>query len=361
MMHLETKNPRAFEYLRAAQLSLSEFQQLKNRDQLEHANRNLGKAIETDPNYLRAFYYRGLVNDMLGQPRLAAADFELVLKQDPPFIIEVKYNLGVATFHQYGHPNLELAIGYFQDVIKSANDQALQLRARAGIAHAYAVMMIPTPPKEDAPDCAKVDAFLGSDAAKEQVSKYHDLSLAETELLKSELDKQKRLPSTVKEEIRWRWRNTCAVQHMFYTDYFSENRIERLHEAETKLSEADQISPDNWSINCNIGSTSMRLAHWLKVSNAGDCNQIEEYFKKAITRLDYVIDKLYPRYGFALYEKGRVYRLQGDFHQASEFLRQAGEVPARDRAVSDATLDCEKRRVARQRSDYPYLASPNPS
>jgi len=360
-MHLETKNPRAFEYLRAAQLSLSKFQQLKNREQLEHANRKLGKAIEVDPNYLRALYYRGLVNDMLGQPRLAAADFELVLKQEPPFLTEVKYNLGVAIFHQYGPPNLELAIEYFKDVIKSTNDKALQLRARAGIAHAYAVMMIPNPPEEDAQDCEKVDTFLGSAVAKEQVSKYHNLSLTESERLKSELDKQKRLPSSIKEEIGWRWRNTCAVQHMFYTDYFSENRIERLHEAETKLSEADKISPDNWSINSNIGSTCMRLGYWLKVSSAVDCEQIEEYFKKAITRLDYVIDKLYPRYGFALYEKGRVYRLKGDFQKASEFLREAREVPARDRAVGDATLKCEKRRVAKQESDYPYLASLNPS
>ncbi|SRR6266545_1724382 len=357
-MHLETKDRRAFEYLRAAQLSLSNFQQFKKRDQLENADRKLGAAITIDPNYLRAFYYRGLVNDMLGRPRLAADDFKLVLNQQPPFVTEVKYNLGVATFHQYGHPNLKRAIEYFEDVIKNTNDKALQLRARAGIAHAYAVMMIPKPPDEALPDCEKVEEFLRSEGAQEHVSQYHDLSTAASELLKKQLDKEKDLPPAVRQEINWRWRNTCAVQRMFYTDFFADDRIKRLHEAETKLKEADEFSPDNWSINCNIASTCMRLGYWLKVSNLAESNQVKEYFEKALQRLDHVIGTLYPRYGFALYEKGRVYRLNGDFEKASVFLREASEIPEADRAVSDATLSCEQKRVATAKSDYPYIAKP---
>lgn len=355
MMSLETKSRQAFEYLRAAQLSLSKFEKLKNRVQLEKANQKLGAAIELDPNYLRAFYYRGLVNDMLGQPRQATEDLRLVLGQDPPFVTEVRYNLGVATFHLYGHDNLQNAIELFEQVIKSTSDKALQLRARAGIAHAYAVMMIPSPPKEDAAKCEKVDAFLASKAARDHVSKYHELSLPESDKLKTELDQQKRLSPTVRDEIRWRWRNTCAVQRMFYTDYFKEERIERLREAEEKLKEADEISPKNWSIKCNLASTCMRLGYWLSEAKSADSEEIKNYFETAITLLDEVVNELYPGYGFALYEKARIYRLQGDFEQAEKFLRQAEEVPERDRAVGNTTLKCELHRVDKKKRDYPFI------
>src|ERR1051326_2267810 len=359
MMSLDTKSWPAFEYLRDAQLSLSEFERLKDRAQLEKANQKLGAAIALDPNYLRAFYYRALVNDMLGQPRQAAEDLQLVLTQDPvtdpSFVTEVRYNLGVATFHQYGHKNLQDAIKLFDQVMKSTNDSALQLRAHAGIAHAYAVMMIPAPPEEDAKDCEKVDVFLASKAAQEHVSKYHNLSLQCSDKLKTELDQQKHLSPAVRDEIRWRWRNTCAVQRMFYTDYFEEKRIERLREAEEKLKEADEISPKNWSIKCNIASTYMRLGYWLNKTKPADNEENKKYFETAIKLLDEVLKDLYPDYGFALYEKARVYRLEGDFEQAETFLRKAEGVPARDRAVGNTTLKCELHRVDKKKRDYPFI------
>ena len=355
MMSLETKSWRAFKHLRNAQVSLSEFEKFKNRDQLVYASKDLGAAIKLDPNYLRARYYRGLVNDMLGQPRRAAEDLLIVLGQDPPFVTEVRYNLGVATFHLYGHDNLKKAIGLFEQVIESTSDEALRLRARAGIAHAYAVLMIPSPPKDIRDDCEKVDAFLASPTTQEYVAKYYDLSFKESEKLITELHQQKDLPQAVNDEIRWRWRNTSAVQRMFYTDYFAEDRIEQSHEAEQLLSEADEISPKNWTIKCNIASTYMRLGYWLRIAKPPATEEIKKYFETAITVLDEVLKELYLDYGFALYEKARVYRLKGDFEKAKTFLLKAKDVPEPDRAVSSTTLDCEWYRANLGRTDYPYI------
>jgi tetratricopeptide (TPR) repeat protein len=352
-MHLETKNREAFEQLREAQLSLNLFQESKHRSDLEKACGNLKQALQIDPQYLRALYYRGLVNDMMGKSTAAVSDFEAVLKESPPFVVEVKYNLGVATFHRYGHPNLKHAIDYFKDVLENTGSEALQLRARAGIAHAYAMIMIPKL-KEKTEDCQKVENYLRSEDARDHVSEYHKMSVDESEKLAKALKRHKRLEKPLADEMTWRLCNTRAVQRMFLTDYFEQDRIEKLLEAENYLREADTISPNNWSVYCNFASTYMRLGHWLKTQKDAAGAEVETYFQQAIGRLDNVILELLPRYGFALYEKGRVCRLSGDFKNAETYLKEALTIAEEDRAVSTQTLNCELWRVERQSTDYPF-------
>jgi tetratricopeptide (TPR) repeat protein len=353
MMHLETKHRQAFQRLQEAQSSLTSFQQSKARIDLKTAGAKLDEALNLDPNYLRAFYYRGLVRDMLGEAEQAARDFSLVLEQHPPFLSEVRYNLGVATFHQYGHTNLKLAVTHFEDVIKSTNKPALRLRASAFLAHAYAVMMIPRP-AEKTDDCRKLNEFLASAEARKHVSRYHELSVDRSTALESELESEKDLDSSTRDEIRWRLRNTLAVQRMFYTDYFETERIEKLLQAEQVLLEADTINPSNWSIYCNLGSTYMRLAHWLKVYNEKATEDSEAYFAKALTRLDKVMADLIPNYSFAIYEKGRVYRLWGKFDEAKTWLHRALEVNE-NQTVSPTTIKCELERAELGSTDYPFL------
>ncbi len=356
MMHLETKDRQAFERLREAQLSLNLFQRSKERIQLEKASDKLSEALRRDPQYLRAVYYQGLVRDLLGQPRQAVSDFKLVLDQRPPFLTEVKYNLGVATFHQYGHKNLKNAIEQFEDVIGSTDDPALRLRARAGITHAYAVMMIPKPDKK-VDDCKTLNEFLGSATAREHVLKYYRLSVDQGEKLAHELKDHRDLDKATANEIGWRLRNTQAVQRMFYTDYYDDDRIVKLREAENVLLEADSLNPKNWSIYCNLGSTYMRLGHWIATQKDVSSDQdAETYFDQAIERLNIVIDELLPNYGFALYEKGRVYRLRGRFAAAKFWLRKSWEIEE-NRAVSEDTLTCELERAELNSTDYPFLGS----
>jgi tetratricopeptide (TPR) repeat protein len=355
MMHLETKHRQAFERFREAQLSLSLFQQSKERTELEKARKNLEEALTIDPKYLRAIYYRGLVRDMLGQPSEAAKDFRLVSDEKPPFLAEAKYNLGVATFHQYGSKKINDALKEFEDVIQSTRNPALRLRAGAFVAHSYALMMIPTPP--DKTDCDKVNQFLASEAARQHVARYHRLSVDQSERMAAELKRPKGSTNEVTDvEVRWRLCNTRAVQRMFYTDYFADGRLEKLREGEKALLEADGLNPRNWSVYCNLGSTYMRLAHWSmeRPPEARNVNEAEECFEKAIHYLDVVIAELLPNYGFALYEKGRVYRLWERFDEAEHWLRKAWEVE-KDRAVSDETLKCELERAKLESTDYPFL------
>jgi tetratricopeptide (TPR) repeat protein len=356
-MHLETSKRGAFQKLQEAQKSLTSFAHSKARSELTQAKKALEQALDIDPHYLRAVYYRGLVRDMLGQPKEAVGDFRLVLDQRPPFLPEVRYNLGVATFHQYGFKNLSNAVQQFQEVINSTEQPALKIRARAAMAHAYAVMMIPQPGRTD--DCQAINEFLASDNAREHVEKYYRLSEAESDQLASEI-KTGTLDPETEHEIRWRLGNTRAVQRMFYTDYFDEDRIEKLLEGEQALIEADLLNPRNWSLYCNRASTYMRLGHWTKRTKKDENSkrQAEEYFGKAIEILNEVINDLLPNYGFALYEKGRVYRLWGNFDAASVWLNKALDV-TENRAVSDTTLKCELQRVELKSTDYPYL-SPAP-
>lgn len=356
-MNLDTRYPQAFDRLREARQSLDRFKQGKEREQLKMAAQLITEALQIDPQYLRAFYYRGMVKDLLGQPGEAASDFELVLNQRPPFLTEVKYNLGVAYFHKYGHPNLKTAISHFEDVIESTDNQALRLFARAGIAHAYAVMMIPRPDKKTE-SCAEAEEFFRSEKAREHVAKYHELSAEETNRALAELSGARDVMKDLRNEIKWRLCNTRAVQRMFYTDYFSESRLEKLKEAEVALIEADERSPLNWSVYCNLGSTYMRLGYWLnaEAKEPEEKKQAEDYFDQAIKRLDKVIKDLLPNYGFALYETGRVYRLRGDFDQALLFFKKAEDIK-KDRAVSDETLRCERERAEKRSTDYPFLSS----
>ena len=360
MMHLETRKKRAFEKLRQAQVSLTSFEQSKQQNELKQASDRLDEALAIDPNYLRAIYYRGLVRDMMGKSHEAVEDFREVIEHSPPFLPEARYNLGVATFHHYGDDKLNEAVEEFQEVVKSTHDPALKLRARAFIAHAYAVMMIPRL-AEKTEDCRKINEFLASNSARQHVEKYHKLSLTQSKELASEIEAPT-LDSATRDEIKWRLCNTRAVQRMFYTDYFERDRVKKLKEAEEALQEADNLNPLNWSIYCNLGSTYMRLGHWIKKEKQGvnSEQQAEEYFGKAIQRLDKVIAELLPNYDFALYEKGRVYRLWGNFPEAKLWLKQASQKKENERAVSNRTLKCELERVELESTDYPFLRSDHP-
>jgi tetratricopeptide (TPR) repeat protein len=355
VMKFETTYPQAFDRLREAKQSLDRFKQRKEKQQLERADELINEALRIDPEYLRAFYYRGMVKDLLGSPREAVADFERVLNQRPPFLAEVKYNLGVAYFHMYGHPNIKTAISHYEDVVENTDNLALRLLARAGIAHAYAVMMIPSPGRR-IEDCAEAEEFYRSEKAREHVSKFHKLSQDEAKGVQSELNRADSLKENIRNEIKWRVCNTLAVQRMFYTDYFDDKRIKRLREAAAYLREADNYSPDNWSVYCNLGSTYMRLGHWLERDPQAqeEKQEVERCFHEALDRLNYVVIELLPNYGFALYEMGRVYRLMGNHELAKHYLDEAASIE-KNRAVSDVTLKCERERAEKGSTDYPFL------
>jgi len=117
-----------------------------------------------------------------------------------------------------------------------------------------------------------------------------------------------------------------------------------LEEALRCLAAADGQNPNDWAIQCDLGSSRMRLAYW-----RGD----ESEFPRARKHLELVIDQLRPEYGFALYEIGRVCRLQGRFEEAAAFFDRARAIPYDYRDVSDRRLEFEKTRAAGRNRDYP--------
>jgi tetratricopeptide (TPR) repeat protein len=133
-----------------------------------------------------------------------------------------------------------------------------------------------------------------------------------------------------------------AIAIMFHTDFYAENRINRLEKALAFLGDADKYRRKDWAIYCNFGSINMRLGYWrkFKVVEGSGNEYASKNFREAHRYLDEVINELRPGYGFALYEKGRAYRLEGDFTNAIECFKESLAVP-KNRDVSDRRLEFE--------------------
>jgi len=117
-----------------------------------------------------------------------------------------------------------------------------------------------------------------------------------------------------------------------------------LIEARSELERADHLNPADWAVQCDLGSTWMRLGYWRKTATD---------FSLARAHLTRVISDLRPDYGFALYEIGRIWRLQGNFDQATTFFDKAFAVPAEYRDVSNRRVGLEKNRAIGRDSSYP--------
>lgn len=392
MMHPETTNREAFTLLMQAQDHIkkySEFRELGKpavaNESLAAAAESLNKALTRDPRYLGALYYRGVVDDLRGRPNAAVEDLERVLrgveeftqkyKRCWPTIEQVKYNLAVAYYHRYGHDNLEAAARYFSQVMEATekNGRRLYLLAQAGLAQAYAMRMIPELPKEGSYEACL--AHLKSETVREDVKDYFNRSKTQSDAVLSKLEKEGvEQPGGEVEtnEISWIAYNARAIALLYYTDFYDDGRMDKLNAALAALEKGEALSPNNWSLYCNIGSAHMRLGHWLQEqseelarppqdmaivsTNRSDIvldPAAEKHFENAEERLEMVIDTLRPKYGFALYELGRNCRLMSRFKEARTRFGEAQEIPVADRAVSDERLNLESTRAELSLTDYP--------
>jgi tetratricopeptide (TPR) repeat protein len=353
----ETSNRQAFELVRLAQKYIDQYKQSGDRPRLESAHDSLKLALLEDPNYLRARYYKGIVSDLLGDAEEALTDLQAVREAKPPFIVEVNYHLGIANYHHYHRPYLEKAAKNFNDVLEQTRKgpRAIRLLARAALAQTYAMQMAPTFPHNA--DYEQCEAYLRSQDVRNQVKEYFDHSKDESDAVINALRVEKGIGKALN-EIRWIVYNTRAISLMFYTDFFEQDRVTNLNHALKALEEADHNSPKNWSVYCNFGSTHMRLGHWLQpkagpggTANSPSSPQAAEHFEKALAYLNEVVEQLRPSYGFALYEKGRVYRLRGEFTKALDLFQQTETRPDRD--VGNQRLALEKERARRNLTVYP--------
>lgn len=384
MMHPETTNRKAFTLFAQAQDYIRKYNELKELGAPADANQslasaadNLNEALVEDPRYIGALYFRGVVDDLRGKAVDAVKDLERVLKAVEKFVIDygkcwptveqVKYNLAVAYYHRYGHHNLEKAAGYFQAVIaatEESQDRRLHLLARAGLAQAYAMRMIPRLPTDGMYEqCVE---HLESPGVREDTEKYFELSKAQSDSALKELEGMQADPEKRSEleaaadEIGWIAYNARAIALMYHTDFNGDRRVEKLNEALDALEKAEALGPGNWSLHCNVGSANMRLGHWLQVgaetrgqAPAALTPEAQAHFVAAESRLEKVVKVLLPEYGFALYELGRNCRLMRKFDEALIWLERAGKVDVAQRAVSNERLKLESTRAHLSLTDYP--------
>ena len=141
--------------------------------------------------------------------------------------------------------------------------------------------------------------------------------------------------------------NALGMAKMYYTDYFldrPEQKISELRKALNHLEKSEELFPRDWANYCDIGSCHMRLGYW------GDDSSELDIARRYLTQ---VVDDLRPNYGFALYEIGRSYRIEGNFDQAASYFARAMAVPARDREVGDYRVNREIDLAKKKNSFYP--------
>jgi tetratricopeptide (TPR) repeat protein len=348
-LQLETKSREAFELVTDALELVDEYQDSRDVEKLKHATEKLASARERDPNYFRAQYYDAIVDDLAGRSKEAVKKLSVLAAQPSPLINEVRYNLGLAEYHEYNHEALERAIEQFSIVLKNVSSPALRLRSKAGLAQAYAMHMIPKKPDEA--DITAIERYktLALDCASAVLRDLRKQRYRWLYLRKPDLD------SKVASEIGWTAHNAKGMALMYFADYLprrpdesatemSGRRLATLQSSLTELSEAEHCKAGDWANRCDMGSVNMRIGYF---------NNDKRYFHTALDLLRSVVDRLRPDYGFAIYEMGRTYRLMGQFDQAALNFEAALQIPISQRDVSDRRLNIELERARKKDATFP--------
>jgi len=330
-MRLEPVNKHAEKLVGDAFGYVEQYRRTKNQKHLSAASVNLDTARNEDPEYLPALYGRAIVDDLTGRSVDAIKVFEQVLAERPPFLDEVEFQLGVAHYHQFDSVNLDKAINHLGNVAERTSDSLLQCRARAALVQAFGMKMVPPDPR---------------DPNLEEINHFSNLLRQQCEVAETCLKRLDRVDEIALAQLSSGLRNAKALALMYRSDFFGakEEKSVLLRQALQELELADGDSPNDWAIQCNIGSASMRLGHWAAS---------ERSFLSAHARLTNVLEHLRPNYGFALYELGRVCRLQGVFVKAIDYFDDALAIPYEYRGVSNRRLSLEKERAQHSSKEYP--------
>ena len=350
-MKPRTLNRRAFEKVEAALNSLRQYYSSQNVNYLHDAESALEIATKEDPEFLDAVYYSGITKDLVGKPVEASPYFNRILSDkrvSRKIKIEAEYNLGVAFYHQYSHVKLEAAEMHFKNVInksKESNDKELQAMTFANLAQTYAMWMIPNSHQRKLRDTPEGLSQIRNHVAQ-KFEKFQECEKKVRECLSRSRGKgnsYKKIEAVIE--------NAAGMALMYHTDYSDETRedkIEGLQRALAYLQKSDKIAPNDWANTCDLGSVHMRLGY-----HTEDKNQKDNYFKMAIDYLNNVLNVLRPDYGFAWYELGRIFRMQGNFEDSMENFNKALSIDVQYRDVDNETINLEKNRATEKDVSFP--------
>jgi tetratricopeptide (TPR) repeat protein len=355
-MHTGTIDRQAFELVAEAIESLDEYNNDRQLSFLLQAESTLQRALDRDPQYLDASFYSGVVKDLIGKPVEAVPLFNAILSGMPRDSehrrSEVEYSRGVAWYHQYSHSKLAQAEIDFTGVLNRSADPDLRLLARAGLAQTYAMWMIPSSSQK-----SRLRQQSDPDVL-DLIAEKRAQCLKQIDLVESERPHRPRLilsktpASLLSGPTMGTILNAHGMCTMYWTDYNVTDlaaRKELLQEAIRYLKEADKYLPGDWANTCDIGSAHLRTGVVNRQSGADPGVE----FQTAIDLFHRVTAELRPNYGFALYERGRIYRVWGRFEEAKASLRDALRIPQAYRDVGDSNVKDELRRVAQGDLTFP--------
>jgi tetratricopeptide (TPR) repeat protein len=330
-MRIETFSKRAMELVEHAMADLETYRQIKHPERLGRAIAQLDQAKEEDPDYLLAVYGRAIADDLSGRAVNAIEEFEQVLAENPPFVDNVEYHLGIAHYHRYNWASLDKAITHLSAVAERTHDPILECRARVALAQALGMRMIPRDPRS---------------ASLDQIKQYFDLLAGQAAIGEKLLTSLSLTDLATIQELKASLHNAKGLACMYWSDFFGSvnEKIAWLKRALEEFRLADEDEPNDWAIHCDIGSTWMRLGYW---------EESDSSIARARMHLTKVVEDLRPNYGFALYELGRTYRLRGEFAKAIGYFDRVLAIPHELRDVSDRRLLIEKERAAAGTKEYP--------
>lgn len=332
---LETNNPDAFLSASEGLRHIDNYRSSHSLKSLEVAKEKFQDALRKDPDFPRARYFTGLILDLLGNPDEAVEILAKLSKEDFSFQDEIKYGLATAHFHLYYEDEVQKSIELLTAVIDNTANELLRYMARATRARCYAMMVLHS-----------------GKQSKDNAHQYYENTRHEYQSILDELRTSRALSVQGKKEVLWRTYNAVGTAENFYSDLSDPSwyRIKSVRRALKYFKRANHVSPKNWEVVCNLGSSHMRLGFLYRqlgeISNG--ITSLLNYlpmqrwasskFSMAKKELNRVIENIRPNYGFALYELARTYRLSGQFDKAKAFHHKAEEIPERERNVTDTRL-----------------------
>jgi tetratricopeptide (TPR) repeat protein len=348
MLHEQTPIRAAFELLTVALEDIREFQKSGDRKSLRSASSSLAQALEKDPDYLGAVFYSGIVSDLEGKPAEAPEFFKRVIdsKLSAAVTAEATYNIGVANYHQYSQDKVRNAAAYFRDVIATAEDASLKLLARANLAQAHAMSMLPSFSQLQSLDEGKsvTDVYPDLPNAYEEAGKEARICLTNLRL-------HAEFPQGKRRSIEAMAQNALGMREMYAGDLMDTDqsrRVERAHLAMSLFESAMTGMAKDWANTCDLASANMRLAMW-----EPDANKRKLHYQAAEDLLMKVSAELYPDYGFAFYEMGRLRRTNGFFEESLELYNRALNIPQAERAVGNPRLEREIKLARAKSTKFP--------
>jgi tetratricopeptide (TPR) repeat protein len=335
---LATKNRKAFELVASGLNRLEAFKNAKNWEEVRSAATDLDKAVTLDPAYTAARYYAGIADDLAGRAADGAKVLAPLLNQslDPKFIGYVRYALAMAEYHQYHSANLARAAEILADLLAAAPEYLLETSAYALLSQVRAMQEISKGRAAAASAQQPVDAILPS-WKQSQVAAKHAIALLNE-------PQAKELDSQLCSQLRAMADNALGMSEMYLSDYDEAERSKRLESALKHLLDAERTMPNDWANTCDLGSVHLRF---------GYANDDPAEFDEARRYLQHVLDELRPDYGFAFYEIGRTYRIQGQFKEALAWFERAEKVPKEYRDVSNDTLEEQMKLAHTHSKHYP--------